>query len=105
MAMIENDPACQFQHHNSFDIPNYHYNDRRTRIPLSYEASSSPGPYPIGRPAKSRAGTEKYKLSSLTTENRPARSRIGIAVGSPLPNAQSHYALIWLEFRILLTGI
>jgi hypothetical protein len=101
MAMMEYDSVRRFHHHNSFDVPNYHYENRDNHIPLSYETSSSSRTYPIGRHVRSRAGIEKDELQGLNMENGPARRRIAVAVSFTSPVAQLHFTLISQEFKMV----
>jgi hypothetical protein len=100
MAMIEYDSVRRFQHHNPFDVPNYHYDNRDTHIPLSYETNGSSRTYPIGRHVRSRAGVEKDELQSLNMENGPARRRIAVAVSSLFPVSQSNSTFIGRECEV-----
>jgi hypothetical protein len=100
MAMMEYDSVRRFHHHNSFDVPNYHYENRDNHISLSYETGGSSRTYPIGRHARSRAGVEKDELQSLNIENGPARRRIAVAVSSPCPVAQLNFTLLSRGFEI-----
>ena len=80
--MMEYDSVRRFQHHNSFDIPNYHYGNRNSQISLSHDKRNSPRKYPVNNHARSRAGAEREDLHGLTMENGPARRRIAVAVSS-----------------------
>ena len=90
MAMMEYDSVRRFQHHTSFDVPNYHYNSRDSRISLSHDKRNSPRTYPASNRPRSRVGAERDELHGLTVENGPARRRIAVAVSFTFPDIQ-HY--------------
>jgi hypothetical protein len=91
--MIEYDSVRRFQHHSSFDLPNYHYNNRDSHISVSNDTRNSPRAYPVTNHARSRVGVERDELHGLTMENGPARRRIAVAVSFAFLNIQPYFAL------------